>query len=419
MTKNRDRLLQVFVLSVLIIVFSIAIAIRPKSNYDEAEAAAANPMDEDMLESDAATVNSTNEDVSDAFKFVGATEIDMTTMTTAPAVLGNSDAPSQSPSTVATSQPSDGVGAVTFFAVGDVPYTAVEACLLPYELDKLADLGGSFIVHLGDIQDGKSSSCPESMHRRVSQIFESSPVPAFFVIGDNGWLDCENPEESYELWNNHLFFYEERTDLKWPPLGADVIHHSNYSEFWSFELDKVLFIGQGLPAPRHGNVDVESDEWQDYMTANAEWTAYNLEKGANQALAVVIFGHSLSSTSDGGPTKAYFEQLKGIAMSNSNLPFLFIEDYHWWEDAVFDDVPNLRRIALDDTITPTSITVDLNAAGGVQNIFQYNRRCWCTNDHRPTRLITYEEGSACEGACATNLCMGESRCGADDGADCN
>ena len=402
MTKNprgHDRLLQAFVLSVLIVVFSIAIAVRPRdaqSDYDE----------------DAATATSTGDDVrgSDAFKFVD-TGIEGTT---APAVLGLSDAPSQSPAPVSTYQPSDGAGAVTFFAVGDVPYTDVEACLLPYELDKLADLGGSFIVHLGDIQDGKINSCPESMHRGVSRIFESSPIPTLFVIGDNGWLDCDNPEESYELWKKHLFFYEERQDLNWPPLGADVVHHSNHSEFWSFELDKVLFIGQGLPAPQPGNVDEESEEWQDYMTANAEWTAYNLEKGADRARAVVIFGHALSSSSDGGPTKAYFEQLKGIALSNSNVPILFIEDYHWWEDEVFDDVPNLRRIALDDTVTPTSITVDINAAGGVQNVFQTDRRCWCSDDHRPTRLITYEEGSACEGACATNAaCMGESRCGTD------
>ena len=71
----------------------------------------------------------------------------------------------------------------------------MEECLIPVELGKLTPSSGRFLVHLGDIQDGKIRSCPESLHRGVSELFESSPLPTLFVIGDNGWLDCDNPDE--------------------------------------------------------------------------------------------------------------------------------------------------------------------------------------------------------------------------------
>ena len=76
----------------------------------------------------------------------------------------------------------------------------MEECLLPQELNKLTASSGRFLVHLGDIQDGKINSCPESLHIGISRIFEASPVPVFFVIGDNGWLDCDNFDESYSYW---------------------------------------------------------------------------------------------------------------------------------------------------------------------------------------------------------------------------
>ncbi len=44
-----------------------------------------------------------------------------------------------------------------------MPYSDMEARLLPHELDKLSFSEGKFLVHLGDIQDGRSKGCPESL----------------------------------------------------------------------------------------------------------------------------------------------------------------------------------------------------------------------------------------------------------------
>lgn len=148
----------------------------------------------------------------------------------------------------------------------------MEECLLPLELNKLTASSGRFLIHLGDIQDGKIGSCPESLHIGISRLFEASPLPTFFIIGDNGWLDCDNYDESYSYWkkvgplvfvflyidyggslstneltwklSQHLFTFHSRTDLDWPPLGAAVNHNPDYPEFFAFKLEDILFLGR-------------------------------------------------------------------------------------------------------------------------------------------------------------------------------
>ena len=106
-----------------------------------------------------------------------------------------------------------------------VPYSDMEACLLPHELAKLSAARGRFLVHLGDLQDGSISDCPESLHAEIARIFGASPLPALFVIGDNEWLDCAGDgtaaAASHAHWRKHLLPFHARQDLGWArPLVA-------------------------------------------------------------------------------------------------------------------------------------------------------------------------------------------------------
>ena len=116
---------------------------------------------------------------------------------------------------------------------------------------------------------------------------------------------------------------------------------------------------------------------------------------------------------EGGPTASFFWHMKRIARDYPELPMLMLQDNHWWENQTFSDHPNLYKIALDDTVTPTSITVDPEAAGGVANVFRYDRRCWCTDGHRPTSVVDWPSNDPrCGGACDTNRqCANENPCG--------
>ena len=224
-------------------------------------------------------------------------------------------------------------------------------------------------------------------------------------------MDCggRTANESLAYWKKHLLPFNNRTDLDRPHLPAKVTRHSAHPEFFLFVLDNVLFLGQGLPTPRDENMP-DQEEWNTYLEANANWTKEHFSANANTIRAAVIFSHSSA-----GPVQPYFDELKEIATMYKDIPILFLEDNHWIETKRYPQAPNLYRLKLDDTVTPVSITIDTNEKldeNDVTNdIFQYSRRCWCSDGHNPTMLVEYSSGE-CQGVCDTNdFCADEDGCG--------
>lgn len=318
---------------------------------------------------------------------------------------------------------------VTFYAIGDVPYSDAEACLLPFELQKM-DPAGSFVIHLGDIRDarapaGEISDCPESIFQDLSTIFESSEFTPFFTPGDNGWLDCANATEAYEYWEQYLFNYNERTDLSWSPFPANrwtsfpagISRTTRRSEFVSFLLDNVLFIGVSLPASGRN----EDNEWtprDSLLQDGVQWTRENFDEYKDVMSAVVVFGHSSSDLN-----AEYFFGLRNIVRdpAYNGVPVLFLEEGGLVSDEEdFLNVPNLFLIETDDSVTPMKITVDPSASGGTRDIFQYSQTCICSNAHRPAQLITYVSSSPCGDVCNEGFeaCKDEDRC-SPEGAVCS
>ena len=311
---------------------------------------------------------------------------------------------------------------VTFYAIGDVPYSDAEACLLPFELQKM-DPSSSFIIHLGDIRDGLAPpgeirDCPESIFQNLSAIFESSKVTPFFTPGDNAWLDCSNATQAYEYWEQYLFNYSDRTGLSWSPFPFTVNRWASFpvgvsrttrrSELFSFLQEGVLFLGVSLPAGGRN----EDNEWtprDTLMQDNVQWTRENFEEHKDVMNAVVLMGHSSSTLNED-----FFTGLVDILSEPdyTEVPVLFLEEGSFlYSEEGFLGVPNLFLIETDDTVTPVKITVDA-AANGLANVFQFNQSCICSTGHRPTELITYMESSPCAGQCTEGFdaCQAENRC---------
>lgn len=334
--------------------------------------------------------------------------------------------PTTSPAPTAAPIPTAPPTKVTFYAIGDVPYSDAEACMLPFEFQKMDP--ASMIIHLGDIRDGLSdpgtiTDCPESIFQDLSTIFESSAVTPFFTPGDSGWLDCANATEAYEYWEKYLFNYDTRTDLSWSPFPTTVNRWTTFpagvsrttrrSELFSFLLDSILFIGVSLPASGKN----EDNEWtprDTLMADNVQWTRENLDEHKNVMSAVVVMGHSSSNFND-----AFFLGLEEIVNDYSEVPVLFLEEGGVVDvEENFLNAPNLLLIETDDSVTPMKITVDASASG-ILNIFQYSFRCACSNGHRPTQLITYAGDHSCAGQCDEEVaaCASENPC-SPEGAVC-
>ena len=343
------------------------------------------------------------------------------------------DGRSKCTSTASTATSSRSVPSISFHAAGDVPYSDMESCLLPLELAKIPKDSSSFFVHLGDIRDGKPNpytgelyTCPESVYTKTSTIVEASPVTTFIILGDNEWLDCANPQEAYDYWNDHLVHMNERTDLGWPTFPANVMRHEHRAELFSFVLDGgTLFLGQSLP----GNGRNNNNEWNprtDLLNDNIEWTEQHLSANAGNLNAVIIFGHSIDK-----PNLPYLNALHDMATNAAygKPPILFMTDGHSYDvEEEWMEVPNLLRVQLDDSVTPVKITINPGAAFNgcrlLGNVFKINRRCPCTSSHRPT-MIVESPREVCSGSCdeVVRICKDEDPCspwqGGWDGNSCS
>ena len=123
---------------------------------------------------------------------------------------------------------------------------------------------------------------------------KASPLPTLFIIGDNGWLDCDNIDESYGYWQKHLFDYHERADLNWRPLGANVGRNADFPEFFAFKLDGILFLGRALPSTQNFYNKFTYRQFEKYLKTNADATRAQIAANAGKIRAVVIFGHNVS-----------------------------------------------------------------------------------------------------------------------------
>ena len=304
--------------------------------------------------------------------------------------------PSIVPSATPSSQPT-----VTFFAMGDVPFSEEEECLIPFELVKLnsSNLDGQFLVHLGDIRDSffnETRQCPKNLFTNITSTFSSSPIQTFFLLGERGWLDCPIPDMGYKFAQDHLVPFSNRTDLGWPEFAVNVTRHENRTELFSFMLGDILFLGQSLPGPAR-NSSVELTIRDKLLVDNANWTEQAFADNVGLYEAVVVFGNDFLDTVNDG----YMERVLSIAANPDygEPPVLLLQNGNSFQTNTVDMYStNVMWASTDDTVTPLAITVK-TWASELEDIFLFDRRCYCTFGHRPTRNKEYLPWDECANVC--------------------
>lgn len=283
--------------------------------------------------------------------------------------------------------------------MGDVPFSEQESCLIPYELNKLDSSDGSFLIHLGDIRDSyynETLPCPEYLYTNVTSTFSRAPMQTFFIPGERGWLDCPSPVEAYGNYTTHLVSFSNRTDLGWPKFPVNVTRHQNRTELFSFLMDDVLFLGQSLPGPAR-DLEVETKLRDQLLRDNINWTQQALTDYADQYKAVVVFANNAAHAVN----SLYLNELVALATNPDygEPPFLVLQNGDSFRtESLYENATNVLWTRTDDTVTPLAVTVDPWASDLV-NIFKFDRRCYCTFGHRPTRFKTYLPWDNCARAC--------------------
>ena len=97
---------------------------------------------------------------------------------------------------------------LTFYVMGDAPYTASDRDRFPLQVKRIHN-GGDFIVHVGDMK-GVDSGMSDGPYSLVSDALIESKAPCFIVPGDNDYYDCSNPEAGWKRWERYFMQFHAK-----------------------------------------------------------------------------------------------------------------------------------------------------------------------------------------------------------------
>ncbi|MFC1481723.1 hypothetical protein ACFL6E_05710 [Candidatus Neomarinimicrobiota bacterium] len=223
---------------------------------------------------------------------------------------------------------------IIFSVIGDVPRSEAEVGVLDEQIfnhNKISP--AQFIVHVGDIKDGKSP-CNEAVYESVATQLKEFAAPLFIIPGDNEWNDCIDPDPAaaWGYWTKHFMGFEENWQFN--PI---VCKQEQQPENFAFLVDGVTFIGLNLVGGRIH----DKKEWDEKINMDIEWVAEQLSfaslKGA------VIFAQANPDTNH----IVFINGLRSTAREFGR-PILFVhgDGHHWIHDDPWLE-PNLVRVQVD------------------------------------------------------------------------
>jgi len=251
---------------------------------------------------------------------------------------------------------------ITFSAFGDIPYSDSEYALIQkYAVDHNLYSPSAFIVHIGDMLTG---SCDEKKYADLAQIMKGFAAPAYFVVGDNEYTDCDNPAQALAYWKKHFLNFEQNF------CGAPIAEHQSIrSENFSFMWNGVLFVGINLVGASSIH---DQNEWDTRMQHDADWVSQQFQAKVSQVRAAVIFAQTGNRTA----IVPFTTQFRAAAAAFAK-PVLYIHgDLHSYKfDQPWSEKNIVRiQVPLGAAEPPLEVTVTMN--GNPPSAFAVKRNPW-------------------------------------------
>lgn len=227
--------------------------------------------------------------------------------------------------------------------MGDIPYSRVEAETLEGQLKQMNRTmikdGAQFVVHVGDMMHAQRTGCTEVFYDRPYNLIRlHSPLPTLVMVGDNDWIDCPKPDESWKMFSerfirsgdNEPFFEDKHWNHTLP-----IVRSLERPENFAFIKNRVLFVSVNLVNALEIK---DQDEWDLRTYQNIDWVRANVEEVYmnNETLrGVMIYGHSQRTPE----IRPFFDGLFSIFMLEENvyrpgrdIPVMYIHgDGHRWQ----------------------------------------------------------------------------------------
>jgi hypothetical protein len=262
---------------------------------------------------------------------------------------------------------------ITFFAIGDVPYTEDQATKLAAQIKNIPT-EADFIIHVGDMRNASvSDSCNNEEYEAVAEILKQSPIPVLILPGDNDWVDCRHPRTAFGYWKDYFLGFESRF---WDH-GFEITHQEDVEENFAFVHKGSLFMGLNMV----GRSVLGDDAWEERMESQASWVIQSVKDYREGAVPgnerVFLFGHADPSSKHDG----FFEPLRDFIRDEleNAIPFLYLHgDQHEWlyEPDYLNQESFLRIMVRGEAAEPPlKFVIDVNeyAFPNTEEAFPYYR----------------------------------------------
>lgn len=221
-----------------------------------------------------------------------------------------------------------------FAATGDGPRGEEDWTLLPqyFEAER-KDGRARYLVHTGDLCKG-SQTFDAAYSARVKALFRQSPIPVFFVVGDNEWNDQADPWASWPIWEKDFLRFNEAYSN-----APTVARQEGRPENIAWIDDGVLFVGINMV----GGFMHDVEEWGYRHRDNAEWVAENFNSGGQEAYAAVVIAQAAPNWKHEDFMRPFVKSVEAFGK-----PVLYLHgDHHNWEYEPGWRAPNLTRVQVD------------------------------------------------------------------------
>ena len=222
-------------------------------------------------------------------------------------------------------------GALVFGALGDAPYSTLEAERLDGVIAQMnAEKRLAFVVHVGDIGANVEACTDPWLAERKAQ-FASIRHPFVLLPGDNEWSNCPDPLARLARWRAHFCYGETVFHL--------VRQQGPYCEHLRWETGGWVFVA--LNVPGHDN-NLRHPEHAPRMQAVLSWLDEAAALAENRAGLVVLMQANPFYTFPRDGFRSLRQRLQQLAKARPGKVVLVHGDTHLARDD--EPLPGLRRI---------------------------------------------------------------------------
>ena len=206
-------------------------------------------------------------------------------------------------------QPNSSAKSLSFYVIGDTPYSPEDEDMLSEAVSKLQTLQPPFIIHVGDYKGGRAPCTPEHDVFHQDLIESLVPIPVFYTPGDNEWTDCDRHVDPA---TNVRFSDLDRLDtvrelfFSKPPRTGSVEAFSQQDQIpenqtWVF--DSIRFVAVHVTGTNNGRDWVTGDPLERALDAvtlrdaqNAEWLDRAFKLASNEGSDALVIAMQADPT---------------------------------------------------------------------------------------------------------------------------